>query len=65
MPDVISYASTGVVTYKQGTAVAYADKFGNTSKITARVLPSVQTNVVVSQSGILDGRFDNPTYYSA
>ena len=64
MPDVIAFASTGV-TYKQGTAVAYADKFGNTSKITARVLPSVQTNVVVSQSGILDGRFDNPTYYSA
>lgn len=60
MPDVIAYAGTGVV-YSNGTIVVMADKFGNTKKI----LPDLEHNVVVQQSGILDSRFDNLTYYTA
>ena len=60
MADVISFAGTGV-TYKDGTAVVWADKLGNTQKVNARI----EHNVVVQQSGILDSRFDNPTYYTA
>ncbi len=60
MADVISFAGTGV-TYKDGTAVVWADKLGNTQKVNAKV----EHNVVVQQSGILDSRFDNPTYYTA
>lgn len=60
MPDVIAFASTGV-TYKNGTATVCADELGNTKKVNARV----EHNVIVSQSGILDSRFDNPTYYTA
>jgi hypothetical protein len=60
MADVVSFAGTGV-TYKDGTAVVWADKLGNTQKVNARI----EHNVVVQQSGILDSRFDNPTYYTA
>jgi hypothetical protein len=60
MADVISFAGTGV-TYKDGTAVVWADKLGNTQKVNAKI----EHNVVVQQSGILDSRFDNPTYYTA
>lgn len=62
MPDVVSFASTGV-TYKQGTAVAYANNLGNTSKIVAKVLAS-KTNIVVAQSGILDTRNDDRNFYT-
>ena len=58
MADVISFAGTGV-TYKNGTATVYADKLGNTKKVNARV----EHNVVVQQSGILDTRMDDKTYY--
>jgi hypothetical protein len=60
MPDVVSFAGTGVV-YKNGTATVYADKLGNTKKVN----PRVEHNVVVSQSGILDSRIDDKTYYSS
>ena len=53
MPDVVSFASTGVV-YKHGTAVI-VDKLGNTKKVN----PRIEHNVVAAQSGILDTRFDN------
>lgn len=61
MPDVISFASTGVTSYRNGTAVVYADNLGNTKKVN----PRVEHNVAVQQSGILDSRFDNPTYYTS
>jgi hypothetical protein len=54
MADVISFAGTGV-TYKNGTATVYADKLGNTKKVNARI----EHNVIVSQSGILNTRFDD------
>jgi len=60
MADVISFAGTGV-TYKNGTATVYADKLGNTKKVNARV----EHNVVVQQSGILDARMDDKTYYTS
>lgn len=60
MADVISFAGTGV-TYKNGTATVYADKLGNTKKVNARV----EHNVVVQQSGILDTRMDDKTYYTS
>lgn len=59
MPDVVSFASTGV-TYKNGTATVYADQLGNTKKVN----PRIEHNVVVQQSGILDVRFDDKTYYT-
>jgi hypothetical protein len=59
MADVISFASTGV-TYKNGTAVVWTDKLGNTKKVNARI----EHNVVVQQSGILDTRMDDKTYYT-
>ena len=54
MPDIVSFASTGV-TYKNGTATVCADKLGNTKKVN----PRVEHNVIAAQSGILDTRFDN------
>jgi hypothetical protein len=63
MPDVVSFASTGVV-YKNGTATVYADELGNTKKVNPKALPSIQTNIVVSQSGILDSRFDDKNFYT-
>jgi len=59
MADVVSFAGTGVV-YKHGTIVVLADKLGNTQKVNARV----EHNVIVSQSGILDTRLDDRTYYT-
>ena len=59
MPDVISYASTGVA-YKDGTAVVWADKLGNTQKVNARI----EHNVVVQQSGIMDTRNDDRNFYT-
>ena len=59
MPDVIAFASTGV-TYKNGTATVCADELGNTKKVNARV----EHNVIASQSGILDTRLDDRTYYT-
>lgn len=59
MPDVIAYASTGV-TYKNGTATVCADKLGNTKKVN----PRVEHNVFVAQSGIMDTRNDDKTYYT-
>lgn len=59
MPDVVSFASTGVV-YKNGTAIVYGDKLGNTKKVN----PKIEHNIVVQQSGILDSRMDDKTYYT-
>ena len=59
MPDIMVYASTGV-TYKNGTAVVYADKIGNTKTANARV----EHNVCANQSGVLDTRNDDKTYYT-
>jgi hypothetical protein len=59
MADVVSFAGTGV-TYKDGTAVVWADKLGNTQKVNARI----EHNVVVQQSGILDSRFDDRNFYT-
>ena len=59
MADVISFAGTGV-TYKNGTATVYADKLGNTQKVNSEVVH----NVIAVQSGILDTRLDDRTYYT-
>lgn len=60
MADVVSFAGTGV-TYKDGTAVVWADKLGNTQKVNARI----EHNVVVQQSGIMDTRNDDKSYYTS
>jgi hypothetical protein len=60
MPDVVSFAGTGV-TYKNGTCTVYADKLGNTKTVNALR----ENNVVVAQSGILDTRNDDKTYYTS
>lgn len=60
MPDVIAFASTGVQ-YKNGTAVVMADKLGNVKSVP----PKFEKNVIVAQSGILDSRNDDKTYYSS
>ena len=54
MPDIMTFASTGV-TYKNGTAIVWADKLGNTQKVNAKI----ERSVLVAQSGILDTRFDD------
>lgn len=59
MPDVIAFASTGVA-YKNGTATVCADKLGNTKKVN----PEIEHNVIVAQSGIMDTRNDDKTYYT-
>ena len=59
MADVVSFAGTGV-TYKDGTAVVWADKLGNTQKVNARI----EHNVVVQQSGIMDTRNDDRNFYT-
>lgn len=48
--------------YKNGTLVTAVDKFGNSDKID----PSVnQTYQIPIQTGVLDGRFNDYTYYTA
>ena len=61
MADVITYASSTSTTYKNGTIITGVDKLGNVQAVDAEI----EHNVVVPQSGILDTRFDNPTFYSA
>lgn len=60
MADVISYASTGNVVYKNGTIITMADKLGNVKVVNAEV----EHNQIASQSGILDSRNDDITYYT-
>ncbi len=60
MPDVFQLAKSGQP-LKNGTMVVGADVVGNVQKTG----PVKERNVVVAQSGILDQRFDDKTYYSA
>ena len=65
MADVITFATTGV-TYYNGSAIGYVSPMGVMHKIN----PHIEHNVIASQSGILNTRFDDvgpsgTTYYSA
>ncbi len=59
MADVFQLAKTGQP-LKNGTVVTGADMLGNIQ----RTGPDKERNVVVAQSGILDQRFDDKTYYT-
>ncbi len=60
MSDVFQLAKSGQP-IKNGTIVTNADQLGNIQKTG----PLKERNVIVAQSGILDQRFDDRTYYTA
>jgi hypothetical protein len=61
MPDIIAFATTGVV-YKNGSAVVGGGVVGGN----AQTIPvKIERSVIVAQSGILDTRFDEIRYYSS
>lgn len=60
MPDIVKFATTGVV-YKNGSAIVGGGVVGgNAQKIPVKI----ERSVVVFQSGSLDARFDDIRYYS-
>ena len=59
MPDIVTFASTGVV-YRNGRAVTGVTQLGTFNAID----PKVNRTVIVAQSGQLDTRFDDTRYYS-
>lgn len=61
MPDVLQ-KSNDSNDFKNGSVVVSIDKLGNT--VNHIIDPAVnQTSQIAVQSGILDTRFDDPTYY--
>jgi hypothetical protein len=60
MPDVIAFATTGVV-YRNGNAVIGGNVVSNVQTIPVKI----ERSVIVAQSGNLDGRFDEIRYYSS
>lgn len=60
MADVVTYATTGNVEYKNGTIITGVDKLGNIQTVDA----AIEHNQIASQSGILDSRNDDKSYYS-
>ena len=59
MPDIVTFASTGVV-YRNGRVVTGVTQLGTYKTIN----PKVDRTVIVAQSGQLDSRFDDTRYYS-
>lgn len=59
MPDIVNYASSGN-TYRNGRCVTGVTQLGNYEAID----PKVNRSVVAVQSGVLDNRFDNYTFYA-
>lgn len=61
MPDVVQYVIAATGDIKNGRVVVGANKLGSYSAVN----PKIDKDVVAAQSGILDARFDDKTYYSA
>jgi hypothetical protein len=60
MADVVTKTKSSE-DYNNGGRGVSADRLGN-----IRVLdPDLNVHIIVQQSGILDTRFDDPTFYSA
>ena len=59
MPDIVNFATTGIV-YKNGSIVVGATVKPNIQTINVKI----ERNVVAAQSGTLDSRFDDKTYYT-
>jgi hypothetical protein len=60
MADVVTKTKSSE-DYNNGGRGVSADRLGN-----IRVLdPDLNIHIIVQQSGILDTRFDDPTFYSA
>lgn len=59
MPDVVSYVGSG--TYNNGTLVTGANMLGLYESIS----PRFDIDCVAQQSGILDNRFDDKSYYTS
>jgi hypothetical protein len=59
MPDIVNFATTGVV-YKNGSIVVGATVKPNINTINVKI----ERSIVVAQSGTLDSRFDDKTYYT-
>lgn len=65
MPDVwTKVIATG--NFVQGAAIVSANKFGTIQKVNPEDLVAAhQSGILNHQSGVLDIRFDDITYYSA
>jgi len=59
MPDIVNFATTGIV-YKNGSIVVGATVKPNIKTINVKI----ERNVVAAQSGILDSRNDDRNYYT-
>lgn len=60
MPDVYQPAKLTGGLPNNGSAIVYTDEVGNIKKIN----PKINSYQIIAQSGILDSRFDDKTYYS-
>lgn len=60
MPDVYQSAKSAGGLPNNGSIIVYADEVGNIKKID----PKINSYQIIAQSGILDNRFDDKTYYS-
>lgn len=60
MPDVFQLVKSGLP-LRNGSMVTAADMLGNIQKSN----PVKERNVVAAQSGVLDNRFDDKTYYTS
>lgn len=60
MSDVFQLVKSGQP-LRNGSIVTSADQLGNIQKIN----PLKERNVIAAQSGVLDNRFDDKTYYTS
>lgn len=61
MADIVTFVKPSIATYNSGRGVTGANMQGQ-----YQVIPEkLNRNVVVAQSGSLDTRFDDPTFYTA
>ena len=58
MPDIIVFASNRT-TFRNGTILTSTNKLGSSHTI----IPDIEHNTIISESGILDTRLDSYCYY--
>jgi|LakMenEpi03Aug12_release.lakeMendotaPanAssembly.Ray.scaffolds.fasta_scaffold623824_2 hypothetical protein len=59
MSDIVNYATSGN-TYRNGRCIVGVTQLGNYKALD----PKVNMSTVTSQSGVLNNRFDNYTFYA-